>query len=194
MDTTGKLVEDDRYVQNAVKRTRATWRKIVWKKLDVQTADKIIRVTQDLAMFTKKKMKYLRWNIRAMCSSWKQEKLLGTYMGENNNAFVARRADTTNQDNKYRILVEKWIQLEANDWPKFQEHLKKLHSNEFYQAPAQQQVRNGERSNVIVQGKTQVGSITLTRTSSNSAKQPLHKSPIRPSKSIKDRQKKTCLS
>ena len=46
-------------------------------------------------------------------------------MGENSYASVARRANTTNDDNKYRTLVEKLIQLETNDWPKFQEHLKK---------------------------------------------------------------------
>ena len=55
-------------------------------------------------------------------------------MGENGYTSVAQRVDTTNQDNKYRTLVEKLIQLEANDWPKFQEHLKNLHSAEFYQA------------------------------------------------------------
>ena len=48
-------VDDDRQGPNAVKRTRTTWRKIAWKKLHVQTADKIIRHTQDLAMFTKRK-------------------------------------------------------------------------------------------------------------------------------------------
>ena len=55
---------------------------------------------------------------------------------------VARRVDTPNKGNrykifveklpnkgnKYRILVEKFIQLDANNWPKFQEHLKKLYS------------------------------------------------------------------
>ena len=89
--------------------------------------------------------------------------------------------------------MEKLIKLEANDWPKFQEHLKKLHSVEFYQAPAQQKVANGERSNVVVQTKTHVGSITATWTIPKSAKspskQPLRKSPIRPPKSIKDRLK-----
>ena len=64
---------------------------------------------------------------------------------------------------------------------------------EFYQAPAQQQVANGERSNVVVQTKTQVGSIIPTRTTPKSekfpSKQPLHKSPIHPPKSIKDRLK-----
>ena len=88
--------------------------------------------------------------------------------------------------------MEKLIKLEANDWPKFQEHLKKLHSVEFYQAPAQQQVANRERSNVVVQTKTHVGSITPTRTTKSTkspSKQPLHKSLIRPPKSIKDRLK-----
>ena len=61
--------------------------------------------------------------------------------------------DTTNQDKKYRTFMEKSILLEMNDWPKFQEHLKNQHSAEFYQAPAQQQVENGERSNVVVQKK-----------------------------------------
>ena len=69
-------------------------------------------------------------------------------MGESSYASVARRADRTNDDTKYRTLVEKLIELEANDWPKFQE---------FYQAPVQQQVANGERSNVVVQTKTLVG-------------------------------------
>ena len=65
-------------------------------------------------------------------------RIVGSYMGESSYASVARRADRTNDDNKYRTLLEKLIPLEANDWPKFQEHLKKLHSIEFYQAPAQQ--------------------------------------------------------
>ena len=112
-------------------------------------------------------------------------------MGENSYASVARRADTPNDDTKYRILLEKLLKLEANDCPKFQEHQKKVHSDEFCQAPAQQQVANGERSNVVIQTKTHVGSITPTRTTPKSAKspskQPLHKSPIRPPKSIKDR-------
>ena len=70
--------------------------------------------------------------------------------------------------------------------------MKSLHSTEFYLAPAQQQVGNGERSNVV-QTKKHVGSTTPTRTTPKSAKsptnQPLDKSPIRPPKSIKDRLK-----
>ena len=49
----------------------------------------------------------------------------GSYMGESSYASFARRADRTNDDSKYRTLVEKLLKLEANDWPKFQEHMKK---------------------------------------------------------------------
>ena len=64
-------------------------------------------------------------------------RIVRSYMGESSYASVARMADRTNDDNKYRKLVEKLIKLETNDWPKFQEHLKKLHSVEFYGALAQ---------------------------------------------------------
>ena len=63
------------------------------------------------------------------------KKIVGSYMGENSYASVARRADRTNEDNKYRTLMEKLIQLEASDWPKSQEHLKKQHSAEFFKVP-----------------------------------------------------------
>ena len=33
-----------------------------------------------------------------------------------------------NQENEYRALVEKRIQLEPNDWPKFQDHLKNTYT------------------------------------------------------------------
>ena len=56
---------------NAVKRTRAMQRKIAWKKFDVQTANKIFRLTQELALFTKKKNKFMRLNTRGMFPSWK---------------------------------------------------------------------------------------------------------------------------
>ena len=114
-------------------------------------------------------------------------------MRESSYASVARRADRTNDNYEYRTLVENLIKLEANDWPKFHEEMKKWHLVEFYQAPAQQQVVNEERSNVVVQTKTLVGSITPTRNTPKSAKspskQPLHKSLNSPPKSIKDRLK-----
>ena len=132
MDTTEKPVENNTHVPNVGKRTQTTWRKIASKKFDVQTADKILQLMQDHSMFTKKKKG------KRNVSFLEGMKILGTYMGESSYASVAWRANTTNEDNKYRTLIENSIQLEANDWPKFQEHLKKLHSTEFYQSPAQQ--------------------------------------------------------
>ena len=144
MDTTGKPAEDDTYVPNAMKRTRTIWRKIAWRKLDVQKADNIIRLTQHLAMFTRKGNTW--GETQEICVLPGSKKIVGTYMGENSYASVALRVDTTNEDNKYWTLVEKLIHLEANDWPKFEEPLKKIHSAEFYQAPTLQRVGNGERS------------------------------------------------
>ena len=92
----------------------------------------------------------------------KHKRIVETYMGENSYVSVAQRVDITNQDNKYRTLVEKLIQMEVNDWSKFQEHLKKLYLAKFYQAPTQQQIGNRERSNVAVQTKTHVGSTNPT--------------------------------
>ena len=73
-------------------------------------------------------------------------RIVGSYIRESSYASVAQRVDRTNDDTKYRTLLEKLIKLQAHDWPKFSEHLKKLHSVEFYQAPARQQVVNGKRS------------------------------------------------
>ena len=56
----------------------------------------------------------------------------------------------------------------------------------------EQQVGNGERSNVVIQTETHVGSITPTRTTKSAkspSKQPLYKSLIRQPKIIKDRLK-----
>ena len=53
-------------------------------------------------------------------------------MGENSYASVARSGgDTITQDNKYRAVMKKLIQLEVNDGLKFQELQK--NSAEFYQ-------------------------------------------------------------
>ena len=52
-----------------------------------------------------------------MFPSWKLGELLGVI-------WEKAATDRTNDDTKYRKLVEKLIQLEANDWPKFQEPLK----------------------------------------------------------------------
>ena len=127
---------------NAVERIRTTWRNIAWKKLDVQTTNKIIQYKQDLAMFTKKKRKDLRWNMGNV-SFLEARKIIGTYKGENSYASFAQRADTTNEDIKYRTLVDKLIQLKANDWPKFQEHLKKTTLTNFTKHQLNNGVGNG---------------------------------------------------
>ena len=123
-------------------------------------------------------------------------KVVGFYMGENTYASVGRRVDPIDQDHKYRAMVEKLIQLELNDWPKFQELLKKLHLIEFPQVQTQwQEVTNKEKSSEVVQIKTHRESITQTWTTlPKSGKSPptkefLPKSPIRLLKSIKDRLK-----
>ena len=82
-------------------------------------------------------------------------------MGENTYASVASRVDTINQENKYRAPREKLIQLEGNDWPKFEEHLKKLHLIKFHQAHTQQ-VKNKEKSNEVAQAKIHIGSTSPT--------------------------------
>ena len=70
-------------------------------------------------------------------------KIVGTYMGKNSYASIARRADTANKDNKYRTLMEKLIQLEANDWPKFQEHLKNYTQSNFTKHQFSKKLRMG---------------------------------------------------
>ena len=50
-------------------------------------------------------------------------RIVRIYMGESSYASVPMRTDRTNDDTKYRTLVEKLIKLETNEWPKFQEYL-----------------------------------------------------------------------
>ena len=75
------------------------------KEIIVQTANKIIQLTQELVL--------------------EARRIVGSYKGESSYASVARRVDRTNDNTKCRTLVGKLIKLEANDRPKFQEHLKK---------------------------------------------------------------------
>ena len=93
-------VEDDRHVPNAIKRTRITLRKIAWKKLDVQTADKIIRVTQDLALFTKKEKEIIEVKHMRNVSFPEAREIVGSYMGENRGRI--ERMKTTNIEHSWR--------------------------------------------------------------------------------------------
>ena len=119
------------------------------------------------------------------------KKIVGSDIEANTYVPVARRAGLIYQDNKYRALVEKSIQLEPNDWTKFPEHLKNLHSDEFQQAQTQrQEVTNKGKSSEVVQGKTLIESTTQTQiTPPKSGKSPtkrlLRKSTTRPPKTVK---------
>ena len=85
-------------------------------------------------------------------------------MGESSYASVAQRADTTNLDKNYRTHIGE-IDPVGNKWlAKVSGAPEKLPSAEFYQAPVHQRIGNGERSNIIVLTKTDVGSTTRTWT------------------------------
>ena len=84
----------------------------------MQTANKIIRLKQELVLFTKKK-KIIEVKHKRNVSFLEARRIVGSYMGESSYASVARRADRINDDTEYRTPVEKLLKLEANDWPKF---------------------------------------------------------------------------
>ena len=55
-------------------------------------------------------------------------KIVGSYMEESTYASVVRKKyhiRQSNQEGKYIALMERLIQLEPKDWPKFQAQLKK---------------------------------------------------------------------
>ena len=61
-------------------------------------------------------------------------------MGGETHATVAQKVNpirNCSQPDNYRALFEKLIQLEPNDWPKFQEQLNNLHLAEIHQTEAQ---------------------------------------------------------
>ena len=117
-------------------------------------------------------------------------------MEEYRSTSVAQREDTIDLNNKYRTLVEKLILLELSVWPKFQEHLKKRHLAELYQVRTQQ-VKNRKKKTQgsSLHQKIHARPTTPTQTPSpKSAKSPptnkrLHKSPIHPLKTVKDKLK-----
>ena len=67
------------------------------KEIDVQTAGKIIRLTQGLAMFTKKEKEIIEVKHKRNLSFMEARKIVGSYMGENCKASIARSADRTNK-------------------------------------------------------------------------------------------------
>ena len=109
MDTTGKFGEEHSHVPSAAKRTWTIWRKIALGKLDVQTLNKTIRLTQDDVY--KKRRGNLEVKYKRNVSFLEARKIAGSHMRENTYASIAWRVDPINQDNKYGALVEKLIQL-----------------------------------------------------------------------------------
>ena len=81
---------------------------------NVQTVIKTVLFTLDHVTSLKKK-KILEAKHKRNVTFLEARKIVGSYMGENAYASVAGRADPINQDNKYRVMVEKLIQLEPND-------------------------------------------------------------------------------
>ena len=114
-------------------------------------------------------------------------KIVGIYMGRNSYASVAQRVDTINQHNRYRGLVEKLIQLEPNNPPKFLEQLKNLHSAEFQTQPRPVRA-NKEKANETTKVKSltnqQTNPTAQIKTPPPKRKSPTklnsHRSPIRP--------------
>ena len=53
-------------------------------------------------------------------------------MKDNTYTNVTQMVNPINQPNKYKAFIEKLVQKEPNDWLKFLQHLKKLHSAAIY--------------------------------------------------------------
>ena len=62
-------------------------------------------------------------------------KIVESYIGTKTYANVAQKVNQPPQDstsiNKYKKLMEKLINLKANEWLTFQENLKRMHSTEM---------------------------------------------------------------
>ena len=66
-----------------------------------------------------------------------ERKIVESYMGTKTYANVAKKVNQPAQDStsidKYQNLLEKLINLKANEWLTFQENLKRMHSAEMKQ-------------------------------------------------------------
>ena len=107
----------------------------------------------------KKEKEILEVKHKRNVSLLEARKIISTYLGENSYAYVARREDTINQDNRYWVHVEILILLEPNDRPKFQEQLKDLHLAEL-----QTQPRSASSNTQKVSETTKVKSLTNKQT------------------------------
>ena len=102
----------------------------------------------------------------------------------------------SNQPDNYRALVKKLIQLEPNDWSKFQEQLKNLHLAKIHQTEAQNKLKElapRKKSTEITKEKHTQNLLhkhkPILQKNHSPAKQRLHKSSIHPLENILDRLK-----
>ena len=105
MDTTRKPVEDDRRVKCGEKdpdHVEEDWLKEITCANYQQDHPAYARFCD----VYKKEKEIIEVKHKRNVSFLEARKIVGSYMGENRYASVAWRADTTHQDNKYRILGE----------------------------------------------------------------------------------------
>ena len=131
MDTTRRAAEDVQHVEGVARKTQTIWRKIEHLVLLGQTAKRTSLSFQELIIYTKE-MEIIEVKYRRNITFREKRKLVESSMKDNTYANVAQRvspiSNDSSQPNKYRALIEK---LGPNNWPKFQEQLKKkLHSVE----------------------------------------------------------------
>ena len=123
MATTGRVAKDARNVKGVEKKTHTTW----WKN-----AQTVSKTTQDFSRscdIHKRKREILEVMYKQNVTFLEARRIVGSYMRENSYASVVQRVNpirNSNQQDHYRALVKKWIQLEWNDWLRFQEQLKNL--------------------------------------------------------------------
>ena len=82
------ISQGDWHVQNAAKRTQATWRKNTQMKRNDQTANKTIQLTQDCDIYKKEK-EMLEMKDKRNVTFLEARKLVGSYLGENTYASIA---------------------------------------------------------------------------------------------------------
>ena len=123
MDITGRFAENDWHVKNAAKRTLTTGKKFPNEKKYPNCEQDHPANSRSCDIYKKEK-EILEVKHKGNVTFLQARKILEPYMGENTKTSVALRADSINQNNKYRILAEKQILLEPNDGLKFLDHLK----------------------------------------------------------------------
>ena len=88
-----------------------------------------------------------------------------SYLGENSVAWRVNPIRNNNQPKNVIVLAEKLIQLEPNDWPKFQEQLKILHSAKIHQIELKEKKKKERKKcNKIIKEKICTKATAQTQT------------------------------